>query len=64
MAVTSDGQTLYVAAFGSSSIGVFNTAALEADTFDPRTASANYINVSAAAARAASCSMSRAIGCM
>ncbi len=45
MAVTSNGQTLYVAAFGSSRIGVFSTAALEADTFNPRTASANYINV-------------------
>ena len=46
MAVTGNGQTLYVAAFGSSRIGVFSTAALEADTFNPRTASANYINVS------------------
>ena len=46
MAVTSNGQTLYVAAFGSSRIGVFNTAELEADTFNPRTASANYISVS------------------
>src|SRR5579863_548623 len=46
MAVTSDGQTLYVAAFGSSRIGVFNTAALENDTFDPVAASKNYIPVS------------------
>jgi len=46
MAVTSNGQTLYVAAFGSSRIGVFSTAELEADTFNPRTASANYITVS------------------
>ena len=46
MAVTSDGKTLYVAAFGSSKIGVFNTAALENDTFDPVAASANYIPVS------------------
>jgi DNA-binding beta-propeller fold protein YncE len=46
MAVTADGQRLYVAAFGSSRIGVFNTAALEADTFNPRTASASYITVS------------------
>ena len=46
MAVTSDGKTLYVAAFGSSKIGVFNTAALEADTFNPVTDSANYIPVS------------------
>src|SRR6185436_7526887 len=33
--VTSDGSTLYVAAFGSSKVGVFSTAALEADTFTP-----------------------------
>jgi DNA-binding beta-propeller fold protein YncE len=46
MAVTSNGQTLYVAAFGSSKVGVFDTKALEADTFDPVTASANYIPVS------------------
>jgi DNA-binding beta-propeller fold protein YncE len=45
MAVSSNGQTLYVTAFGSSRIGVFNTAELEADTFNPRTASANYIPV-------------------
>jgi len=35
MAISSDGATLYVAAFGSSKIGVFDTAALEADTFTP-----------------------------
>ena len=46
MAVTSDGRTLYLAAFGSSKIGVFDTAALENNTFDPRTISANYIPVS------------------
>ena len=39
-------RALYVAAFGSSKIGVFDTAALENNSFDPRTASANYINVS------------------
>src|SRR5262249_54048971 len=44
MAVTSNGQTLYVAAFGSSQVGVFSTAQLENDTFVP-TAS-NHINVS------------------
>jgi YVTN family beta-propeller protein len=44
MAVTSNGQTLYVAAFGSSKVGVFNTAQLEADTFTP--SSANHIHVS------------------
>jgi DNA-binding beta-propeller fold protein YncE len=46
MAVTSDGKTLYVAAFGSSKIGVFSTATLEDDTFDPVAASKNYISVS------------------
>ena len=35
MAVTSDGATLYLAAFGSSKVGVFSTAALENDTFVP-----------------------------
>ena len=35
MAVTSDGGTLYVAAFGSSKVGVFDTAELAADTFVP-----------------------------
>ncbi len=35
MAVTSDGKTLYVAALGSSRIGVFDTQALENDTFTP-----------------------------
>jgi hypothetical protein len=47
MAVTANGQTLYVAAFGSSDptrpgtgkVGVFNTAALEAGTFTPSAAS-------------------------
>jgi DNA-binding beta-propeller fold protein YncE len=46
MAVTKDGRTMYVAAYGSSRIGVFSTAEIEADTFNPRTASANYITVS------------------
>ncbi|WP_437860022.1 hypothetical protein [Sorangium sp. So ce363] len=35
MAVTSDGATLYVAALGSSKVGVLGTAALESDTFVP-----------------------------
>jgi DNA-binding beta-propeller fold protein YncE len=35
LAVTADGSTLYVAAFGSAKIGVFDTAAVEADTFAP-----------------------------
>ena len=39
MAVTSDGATLYVAAFGSSKIGVFQTSELESDTFTPSAAS-------------------------
>jgi DNA-binding beta-propeller fold protein YncE len=46
MAVTPDGATLYVAAFGSSRIGVLPTASLADDSFDPTTASANYIPVS------------------
>jgi DNA-binding beta-propeller fold protein YncE len=46
MAVTTDGRTLFLAAFGSSKIGVFDTAALENNTFDPRTISSNYIPVS------------------
>jgi DNA-binding beta-propeller fold protein YncE len=44
MAVTANGQTLYVAAFGSSKVGVFNTAQLEANTFTPSAAS--HITVS------------------
>ncbi len=44
MAVSSDGSTLYVTAFGSSKIGVFDTAALEADTFTP--SAADHITVS------------------
>jgi DNA-binding beta-propeller fold protein YncE len=35
MAVSSDGAKLYVTAFGSSKIGVFDTAALENDSFVP-----------------------------
>jgi len=46
MVVSRDGNTLYVAAFGSSKVGVFDTAQLEADTFNPRTASEKYIPVS------------------
>jgi DNA-binding beta-propeller fold protein YncE len=44
MAVTSDGTMLYVAAFGSSKIGVFDTAALLNDTFVPD--SSTHITVS------------------
>ncbi|WP_342374149.1 hypothetical protein NVS55_22415 [Myxococcus stipitatus] len=43
MAVTSDGSTLYVAAFGSSKLGIYSTAALETDTFVP--SSANHIEL-------------------
>src|SRR6185369_3027316 len=35
MAVTSNGATLYVAAFGSSAVGIFDTTELENDTFTP-----------------------------
>jgi YVTN family beta-propeller protein len=44
LAVTSNGATLYVAAFGSSKVGVFNTTALENNTFTPSPAS--HIQVS------------------
>jgi DNA-binding beta-propeller fold protein YncE len=44
MAVSSDGATLYVAAFGSGKVGVFDTAALEDDTFVPD--AADHIEVS------------------
>ncbi len=46
MAVSSDGGTLYVAAFGSSKVGVFKSSTLEDDTFNPVTDSANYIPIS------------------
>ncbi|MFO0577058.1 MAG: hypothetical protein U1A78_23890 [Polyangia bacterium] len=39
MAVTQDGSMLYVAAFSSSKIGVFQTAQLENDSFVPSSAS-------------------------
>ncbi len=45
LAVSADGATLYVAAFGSGKVGVLPTAELEADTFDPVAASAGYIPV-------------------
>jgi YVTN family beta-propeller protein len=35
MAISSDGKTLYVAAFGSGKVGVFDTAKLENNTFVP-----------------------------
>lgn len=46
MEMTRDGKTLFVAAFGSSKIGVFDTVALEKNTFNPSVDSANYIPVS------------------
>src|SRR5579872_7150280 len=46
MAVTSDGKTLYVAAFGSAKVGVFDTTELQNDTFNPVTESSHYIPVS------------------
>ncbi len=39
MAITANGATLYVAAFGSSKVGIFDTAALEANTFTPDSSS-------------------------
>jgi len=44
MAVTSDGQTLYVAAFGSQKIGIFDTTTLENGTFVP--SAANHVALS------------------
>jgi DNA-binding beta-propeller fold protein YncE len=44
MAVSGDGATLYVAAFGSSKVGVFSTAEVENNTFTPN--AANHIIVS------------------
>ena len=44
MAISNDGRKLYVAAFGSSKVGVFNTRQLENDTFVP--GDANQIRVS------------------
>jgi DNA-binding beta-propeller fold protein YncE len=35
LAISSDGSTLYVAGFGSSAVGVYDTAQLENDTFVP-----------------------------
>src|SRR5262249_44766595 len=35
MAITSDGGTLFVAGFGSSKIGVYDTGQLDGDTFTP-----------------------------
>jgi DNA-binding beta-propeller fold protein YncE len=45
MAVSPDGTTLFVAAFGSSKIGVLDTAKLATDMLDPMADSANYLPV-------------------
>ena len=46
MVFDSTGTTLYVAAFGSSKVGVFNASDLEDDSFDPTVTSADYLSVS------------------
>jgi len=46
MVVSSSGATLFVAAFGSSKVGVYSTAALENDSFDPTVVSSSHIPVS------------------
>lgn len=46
MAFNAAGTTLYVAAFGSGKVGVFDTASLEANTFDPTLTSADYLQPS------------------
>ncbi|VAW50851.1 FIG00841528: hypothetical protein [hydrothermal vent metagenome] len=44
MAISSDGSTLYLAAFGSSKVGIFDTSKLEDNSFTP--SAANHITVS------------------
>jgi len=46
MVVSGDGSTLYVAAFGSSKVGVIPTSTLDNGTFDPTVESPNYLSVS------------------
>ena len=46
MVVKSDGSTLYVAAFGSSKVGVISTSDLENGTFSATASSPNYLSVS------------------
>ena len=43
--VSADGSTMYVAAFGSSKVGVMTTQSIEGDSFDPTTASNDYLTV-------------------
>ena len=57
MALGERRHTLYVAAFGSSAVGVFDAAALEDDSFAP--GAERRTSRSAAAARAAWCSTRR-----
>jgi YVTN family beta-propeller protein len=45
LVVSADGQTLYVAAFGSAKVGVFPSVAIETDSFDPVAQSSNYLSV-------------------
>jgi MYXO-CTERM domain-containing protein len=45
MAISHDGSVLYVAAYGSSKIGVFSTSELASDTFNPAVESDVYIPV-------------------
>lgn len=45
MTLSSDGATLYLAAFGSARIGVIDTVDLWSGNFDPETESASYIDV-------------------
>lgn len=46
MVFTNNGSKVYVAAFGSRKVGVFQTATLENDSFDPETQSSQYISLS------------------
>jgi YVTN family beta-propeller protein len=42
--VSSDGATIYMAAFGSGKVGVFDAADIESGSFSPTVESANYIS--------------------
>ena len=46
LAVSADGRRIYVAAYGSSAVGVLDPQAVEQDSFDPVAASPGYIRVS------------------
>ncbi|MBT8137747.1 MAG: hypothetical protein KJO54_12085, partial [Gammaproteobacteria bacterium] len=46
MVISADGTRLYVAAFGSGKVGVFDTATLANDSFDPTVQSAQYLATS------------------